>query len=124
MAPATENRPRISAAILVVDEQQDLSATIACIEELADEIIVGVVSFSENAPGGKHPRASKTLYIPWQNDFSAARNACLEAATGNWILYLDAGEVLAADAVSEISSFVRGGSRCKQRLSPARTHRG
>ena len=109
MAPATENRPRISAAILVVDEQQDLSATIACIDELADEIIVGVVSFSENAPGGKHPRASKTLYIPWQNDFSAVRNACLEAATGDWILHLDAGEVLAADAVSEISSFVEVG---------------
>ena len=29
---------------------------------------------------------------PWSGDFSAARNAALECATGSWILYIDADE--------------------------------
>ena len=28
----------------------------------------------------------------WQDDFSEARNACAEHASGDWILWLDAGE--------------------------------
>jgi len=106
MAPASETRPRISVAILALDEERDLSATIDCIDQIADEIIVGELKFSENSPERNHPRATSTLCIPWQHDFSAARNACLETATGDWILCLDAGEVLTKDAVAEVRSFV------------------
>ncbi len=106
MESETENRPRISVAILALHEEQDLSPSIDCVDQLADEIIVGVVNFAENGAESGHPRANNTLNIPWQHDLSAARNMCLEAATGDWILCLDAGEFLTTDAVAEIRKFV------------------
>ena len=48
MESETENRPRISVAILALHEEQDLSSSIDCVDQLADEIIVGVVNFAEN----------------------------------------------------------------------------
>ena len=106
MEPANENRPRISVVLLALDEQQDLAASLACVESLADEIIIGIVCFSQTTPETQYPQATRTLHIPWQHDVSAARNACLEEATGNWILCLDAGEVLTPDAVAEINRFI------------------
>ena len=38
----------------------------------------------------------------WTGSFSDARNASFEAATGDWIIYLDADEVLVADDVSRL----------------------
>ena len=39
-------------------------------------------------------RRPKTLDFPWIDDFAAARNAALDAASGDWILYIDADERL------------------------------
>ena len=110
MEPVTENRPLISAVILVLDDQQDLEASLACVASLADEIVVGSVCFSQNAPDTQHSQRAKTLQIPWQHDIAAARNACLKAATGDWLLCLDAGEVLTAEAAREIKNFVDAGA--------------
>ena len=39
-------------------------------------------------------RGAKVFYFPWIDSFSAARNACLEHATGEWIFWLDADDRL------------------------------
>ena len=44
--------------------------------------------------------------IPWTDDFAAARNACLDRVTGDWILWLDAGERIAPDTAQAIRRFV------------------
>ena len=36
----------------------------------------------------------KLFEMPWPHDFAQARNACLQHATGDWILVVDADEVL------------------------------
>ena len=36
-----------------------------------------------------------TLSYPWDEDFAAARNASIEAATGDWIFQMDCDEVIA-----------------------------
>ena len=38
--------------------------------------------------------ARKVLHHEWDGDFAAARNVGLDAATGDWLMYLDADEVL------------------------------
>jgi len=45
---------------------------------------------------------ARVLHHPWQGDFSAARNASLEAAAQPWILVLDADEQLLPESVQEL----------------------
>jgi len=35
---------------------------------------------------------ARVISVPWQDDFAAARNASLQAASGDWVLILDADE--------------------------------
>lgn len=120
MAPASENRPRLSVVILTVDGDHDLAPSIDSVDQIADEIVIGRLAFSESPTAASHPTENspetparviaQNLVLPWQHDFAAARNACLEAATGDWILLLDAGEVLSAESLSEICDFIAVGA--------------
>ena len=49
----------------------------------------------------------KIYPFTWCNDFSAARNVCLEHARGAWFMYLDDDEVF--DDVQELITFFRSG---------------
>ena len=49
--------------------------------------------------------ADKVFHFDWVNDFSAARNATLTPATGEWFMYLDDDEWF--DDVSEILDFFK-----------------
>ena len=44
--------------------------------------------------------------MAWGFDFAAARNRCRELATGDWILWLDAGERLQGNSASELREFI------------------
>ena len=119
MVPTEEKRSRLTVVILADDEGDELSTSIDCVEAIADEIVVGQLCFSETVSGAGQARATHFLSIPWQHDFSAARNMCLEPATGDWILCLDSGEVLSAEASSKIRRFVDTGGanpQCVYRL--------
>ena len=41
-----------------------------------------------------HSFGAKVIEREWTGSFSDARNVSFEAATGDWIMYLDADEVL------------------------------
>lgn len=85
---------RLSLCMIVRDEEAMLARCLAAVAPAVDEIIVvdtgsvdGTVQIAESF--GAH-----VLHHPWTGDFAAARNASFEAATGDWLLYLDADEVL------------------------------
>ena len=54
--------------------------------------------------------------MPWENDFSAARNHCLRFVTGNWVLWLDAGERIRPQACGRASTFPRRTSQPCMRI--------
>ncbi|MEZ4753409.1 MAG: glycosyltransferase [Bdellovibrionota bacterium] len=49
---------------------------------------------------------------PWDNNFSAARNLSLEIASKDWILVLDADEVLNPNVCREIKDLVNREAAC------------
>lgn len=44
--------------------------------------------------------------VPWNDDFAAARNAVLAAATSDWLLHMDADETLDEDGAQAIRDLV------------------
>ncbi|OGR02059.1 MAG: hypothetical protein A2284_12895 [Deltaproteobacteria bacterium RIFOXYA12_FULL_61_11] len=84
--------PNLTLCMIVRDEIQDLAAAIESVRELVDEIVVADTGSTDGTLELAFELADSVLEVPWEDDYAAVRNVCLEQARGTWILVLDADE--------------------------------
>src|SRR3989338_2192906 len=90
-------KPWLSLCMIVRDEEQFLEDCLRSVQGLADEIII-VDTGSKDKTKEIAARYTPAIFdLPWQDDFALARNESLKRATGDWILVLDADEVLSPE---------------------------
>jgi tetratricopeptide (TPR) repeat protein len=105
---SSNKRPRLSVAMIVRDEQDVLGQTLESINGIADEIVIEDTG-SHDATGSVAKKWGARLHrTPWTDNFAAARNACLARTTGDWVLWLDAGEKLSPKSAKLLRDFVNG----------------
>ena len=99
----------ISVAIITFNEEDRLPLTLESVKDLADEIIIvdsgstdGTLKIAENF-------GAKTFQNNW-NGFSNQKNIALEKCTNDWVLSLDADEVLTKELLSEIKEVIANSS--------------
>ncbi|MGF1503416.1 MAG: glycosyltransferase [Paracoccaceae bacterium] len=86
----------VSAALIVRNEERHLEACLASLAGFVDEIVVVDTGSRDGTLAIAEAYGAQIGHFPWIDDFSAARNAALDRATGRWILYIDADERLVA----------------------------
>jgi glycosyltransferase involved in cell wall biosynthesis len=89
--------PRVSAAMIVRDEEAVLEECLRSIRDEVDEIVITDTGSIDRSREIAAAFGARVLERPWDDDFSAARNHSLESATGDFILYIDADERLDAE---------------------------
>ncbi len=89
---------KLTACLIVRDEEQYLDACLSNISGVVDNIIVVDTGSTDNSREIAHAHGALVIDEPWCDDFSHARNLALEHASGDWILYIDADEMLHAEA--------------------------
>lgn len=87
---------RISAVLIVKNEAPRLSGCLEALRDTVDEIIVVDTGSSDNTRDVARQFTSHVHSVPWTNDFAAARNQAIALASGDWILSIDADEILQA----------------------------
>jgi len=97
-----ETYPRLTVCLIVKNEACNLPRCLLSIRSLAHEIIVLDTGSSDNSVDIARNYNCRVYTFVWNNDFSAARNKCLEYARGDWVLFLDADEELAPGASETI----------------------
>lgn len=85
---------RLSLCLIVKDEQAMLPRFLEAVEGLADEIVAVDAASSDDTVALLEAAGAKVITRPWTGDFAAARNASLDAATGDWVLVLDPDEIV------------------------------
>lgn len=83
---------RISAAMMVRDEEKNISRSLQSIENLVDEIIIIDTGSKDKTPDIAREFGAKVFHRKWANDFSFHRNQSIEQASGDWIMIIDADE--------------------------------
>ena len=96
---------RISLCMIVKDEEEMLPRCLESVRGAVDEIIVVDTGSSDRSVDIAREYGASVVEFAWCEDFAAARNAGLERASGDWILFLDADEALEATARKQIRSW-------------------
>jgi glycosyltransferase involved in cell wall biosynthesis len=98
----------ISLCMIVRDEEAVLGRCLESAKGVADEIVIVDTGSTDSSAQIGERYGAKVLAESWANDFSKARNAAIDAASGEWILVLDADEELPAESRKKIRDVTSG----------------
>jgi hypothetical protein len=91
-------RPSLSACLIVKNEAARLPRCLASLRGVADEIVLCDTGSSDETVAVASQFGARVLRFEWRDDFAAARNFTIEAATSDWVLSIDADEWLSPGA--------------------------
>ena len=101
-------KPTISLCMVVKDEEKLLEGCLNTVANAVDEIIiVDTGSTDKTIEIVKNFGKAKIFHFKWIDDFSAARNESLRHAAKDWILVLDADEVIDENGKNQIGELVK-----------------
>ncbi len=96
----------LSVAIITFNEERIIGKTLSAISDLADEIIV-IDSFSTDSTPDIIKKLNVRFYQEEWQGYAKQKNLAISKCTGNWILVLDADEVITEDLKSEIKNLLQ-----------------
>lgn len=109
-------QPRLSVCLIAKNEGKFLGRCLASVKGLADQIIVVDTGSTDRTIEIAREHGAEVNAFTWCDDFSAARNAALEHATGDWVLVLDADEELPAASHEKLRAHLRDAAVMAWRL--------
>ena len=96
---------KLSLCMIVRDEEEMLPRSLRAAAPAVDEIVVVDTGSQDRTLEIARSFGAKIIERAWTGSFSEARNAGLDAASGDWIIYLDADEVLVSDDVEKLRAL-------------------
>lgn len=109
-----DRRPVISVCLMVRDEERVLARCLGSVSDVADELCIVDTGSRDRTPTIARRFNARLLQDTRCNgpdgriaDFSIARNQALDLATGDWVLWLDADEVLLPGAALRLRRHAR-----------------
>ena len=96
----------LSACLIVKNEAVLLQRCLESLHSFVDEIVIVDTGSDDNTVDIARKYDAQVYYFNWIDDFSAARNESLRHAKGDWILYVDADEVVDAVNAAKIRQVI------------------
>ncbi len=97
-APAPAE-PRLSVCLIVRNEERFLTQCLQSVRDVAWQIVVVDTGSTDRTMDLARAQGGEVGTFTWGDDFSAARNAALALARGDWVLVIDADEELRSDTL-------------------------
>jgi tetratricopeptide (TPR) repeat protein len=84
----------LTLAMIVKDEEEHLGRCLEAAAPWVDQLVVVDTGSADRTVEIARAHGAEVLHHEWTGDFAAARNVSFDAATCDWVMYLDADEVL------------------------------
>lgn len=97
---------KLSFCMIVRDEAERLARCLSSVRSIADELIVLDTGSIDDTIEIAKSFGAQVHTFQWCNDFSAARNESIKYAQGDWVLVLDADEVLVPEIIPDLQQVI------------------
>jgi len=98
---------RLSVAMITYNEEKKLGKTLESVKALADEIIIVDSHSSDKTVEIAKKYGAKVYDEDWKG-FGAQKNSALDKCQGDWVLMIDADEVVSEKLAEKIQQIVSG----------------
>lgn len=95
----------LSVCIIARDEEEVIARCLTCVKRFADEIIIVDTGSVDKTVEEAKKFTDKIYRYEWNDDFSAARNFSFEKATCDYVMWLDADDVISEENCARIRSL-------------------
>ena len=102
----------LSLCMIARDAEKSLGAALASARPFMDEIIVVDTGSRDATKQIAEKHGARVFDFPWCDSFAAARNYSLDQATGDWIFWMDADDVLPAASGQELRRLIDSCPQC------------
>ncbi len=102
----TKSAPSLSVCMIVKNEEKHLAYCLNSLTPVADEMIVVDTGSTDKTKVIAEAFGARIFDFEWINDFSAARNHSLSQAQGDWILVMDADEVISGQDYAKLKKLL------------------
>ena len=89
----------ISLCMIVKNEENVIDRCLNCVKDVVDEMIIVDTGSTDNTIAKAESLGAKIYNFQWIDDFAEARNFSFSKATKDYILWLDADDVLEEDDI-------------------------
>jgi glycosyltransferase involved in cell wall biosynthesis len=95
----------LSLCMIVRDEEEMLPRCLEAIAPVVDEIIVVDTGSRDATAEIARSFGARVIEHEWVDSFAAARNVSFDAATGDWLMFVDADQVLVSDDADQLRAL-------------------
>jgi len=96
----------LSLCLITKNDAKYLSNCLQNMKNVVDEIIIVDRGSKDLTIEIARQLGASVYQIEWENDYSKAKNFCLNQAQGRWILFLQANEIISAQQLKELPHFL------------------
>ena len=100
-------RPHLSVVLATRNEEANIGRCLESVQDIADEIIIADEQSTDGTLDVIKNHTAKVILVPHHDNFHVAKNVAIDAAHGDWILQLDADEVVSPELATEIVNQIR-----------------
>ena len=102
---------KLSVVLATHNEEASLGRCLGSVKDIANEIVIADEQSSDKTVEIAKKFAAKVISAPHNDNFHITKNIAIASATGDWILQLDADEVVSPELAREIQSHLKGGRK-------------
>lgn len=99
----------LGLSMIVRDAARDLPRCLDSVRSIVDEMVIADTGSRDASREVARSFGARTMDISWNDDFAEARNQCLAAMRSDWVLVLDADEMLDENDGTRVRGLLNAG---------------
>lgn len=96
---------KLSVCLIVKNEEKVIRRCLECVKKVADEIVITDTSSTDDTKSICKEYTDKIYDFEWNYDFSKARNFCISHASGDYVMWIDADDVIYEEDIRLINEI-------------------